>query len=172
MGLAYALFHGGHDVLDLARGQVVAEVHAEPGHDLARADVHGEEPAHALDSGLLAHDRADGVGDLGLRGLADEQALALAAEERRHQGEHDPDSDRSDTVEDGTLEELRGHRARQRDEQAEDGALSSNRTMNVVGSLLRRAASRKPWSPFSARNSLKATLQEAPSKTRASASTT
>jgi hypothetical protein len=100
--------------------------------------------------------------DLRLRGLADEQPLALAAEERGHQGEQDPDRDRSDAVEDGTLEELRRQRPRQRDEQAEDGRVSSNRTMNVVGSLLRRAASRKLCSPFSPRNSLKATLQERP----------
>ena len=113
--------HGGHDVLDLAGGQVVAEVHADAGHDLARPDVDGEEAVRTLDPGLAAHDRADGVRDLRLRGLADEQALALAAEERGHQGEQDPDRDGSDTIEDGTVEDLRRHRPRQRDEQAEDG---------------------------------------------------
>src|SRR5712691_8490267 len=46
-------------------------------------------------------------------------------------------------------------------------AVSSKSTMNIVGSLLSRTASKYPRSPFAERNSLIATPQETPSNTKA-----
>ena len=172
MGLAHARLDRGHDVLDLARGEVVAEVDAEAGHHLARPDVHGEEAVRALDAGLGAHDRADGVRDPRVRGLADEQALALAGEEGGHEAEQDADRDRGHAVQDRTFQEVRRGRAGEGDQEADDGGAVLEEDHERRGVLAPPRRLQERARPFSRRNSSRATFQDAPSNTRASASTT
>ena len=45
-----------HDILDVARGEIIGEIHAECRHHLARPQMHGEKPVRVLDPPLASRE--------------------------------------------------------------------------------------------------------------------
>src|SRR5262245_26390176 len=87
------------DLLELRYTQAVLELEVQRNHDLIRRQVRGQCTVSAYDAGNRSRDAANRVDQITLRRLTDEQAFALAREERCDGGQHETDENRGDAVE-------------------------------------------------------------------------
>src|SRR5205814_2065695 len=110
--------------------------------------MHGQHLIGADNAGCHLGDALDFGAHLRVHCLAGEEALTFICKERCSRGQHHADPQRGDTVEACGISSISASampiRAMTRPISA---ALSSTKTVNTVGSLLRRTASSQPSRP-------------------------
>src|SRR5471030_1305793 len=86
-----------HQFLDARRLQVVVEFKAEGDQDLVRRQLRRQH-AVGLQFGNAGGDAHDGIAQMFVGALADQQAFAFARQQRRRRGQHQADRQRGDAV--------------------------------------------------------------------------
>jgi hypothetical protein len=118
-------------------GIVSSKSKPESDKHVPRAEVHGQQLVEPEHPGLGRCDCADAGADFWIDTLARQQALRFVGEESGRDREYEPDHERRPTVQHGQIQRLSEGNAEQGRHEAEESRVSSNRTVKMVGSLLR-----------------------------------
>lgn len=135
---AHPTFNIDHALLDLRHAQIVRELKAQCDENLIWRELRAQQSVYSQYRAIRAGDGHDGINQCTARGLSDQQTLALTRQQDRNRAQNHPDQNRCDPIKHRSVQ--RGGRVGRQGciRMPSNAALSSNRTMNVGRSLLRR----------------------------------